>query len=128
HLAGAICGEAFEKQWGEPARKLDFFDLKGDVEALLNRTGVQDFRFEASENSILHPGQSAQILTNAGTVVGYLGKLHPTVSKALDLNTDVFVFELNFNALKASATPTFSELSKFPSSRRDLALVVPNNV
>ncbi len=125
HLAGAICGTVAEPQWGVPARNVDFFDLKGDVEALLNRTGLKGFRFEPSEREILHPGQSAEIYAPSGEKVGYLGKLHPTVSKALDLNRDIFVFELNFDALSQSETPSFTELSRFPSSRRDLALVVP---
>lgn len=128
HIAGAICGTAAPLQWGIKARNVDFYDLKGDVEALLKRTGRDDYRFVATERVILHPGQSADIKLSSGEVVGYLGKLHPTVSKALDLNRDVFVFELNYDLLAASMTPKFKELSRFPSSKRDLALVVPVEV
>lgn len=128
HIAGAICGTAAPLQWGVEARAVDFFDLKGDVEALLKRTGRDDFVFVASEREILHPGQSADIKLGSGETVGYLGKLHPSVVKALDLNRDVFVFELNYDLLSGSETPKFKELSRFPVSKRDLALVVPSNV
>lgn len=76
----------------------------------------------------MHPGQSADIKLGSGETVGYLGKLHPSVVKALDLNRDVFVFELNYDLLSGSETPKFKELSRFPVSKRDLALVVPFNV
>ena len=128
HIAGAVCGTAEPLQWGVKARNVDFYDLKGDVEALLKRTGRDDFRFVPTEREILHPGQSADIRLSSGEVVGYLGKLHPTVSKALDLNRDVFVFELNYDLLAESMTPKFKELSRFPSSKRDLALVVPGDI
>ena len=128
HIAGAICGTAAPLQWGVEARAVDFFDLKGDVEALLKRTGRDDFTFVSSEREILHPGQSADIKLGSGETVGYLGKLHPSVVKALDLNRDVFVFELNYDLLSGSETPKFKELSRFPVSKRDLALVVPFNV
>ena len=128
HIAGAICGTAAPLQWGVEARSADFFDLKGDVEALLKRTGRTDFRFVPSTREILHPGQSADIQLGSGEVVGYLGKLHPSVIKALDLGRDVFVFELNYELLATSETPKFKELSRFPVSKRDLALVVPADV
>ncbi|HIW06454.1 MAG TPA: phenylalanine--tRNA ligase subunit beta [Candidatus Ignatzschineria merdigallinarum] len=128
HIAGAICGTAASLQWGVDARAADFFDLKGDVEALLKRTGRDDFRFVPSTREILHPGQSADIQLGSGEVVGYLGKLHPSVIKALDLGRDVFVFELNYDLLAQSETPKFKELSRFPTSKRDLALVVPSEV
>ena len=128
HIAGAICGTAAPLQWGVDARSADFFDLKGDVEALLKRTGRDDFRFVPSTRDILHPGQSADIELGSGEVVGYLGKLHPSVIKALDLGRDIFVFELNYERLAQSETPKFKELSRFPVSKRDLALVVPAEV
>lgn len=128
HIAGAICGTAAPLQWGVETRAVDFYDLKGDVEALLKRTGRTDFKFVPSNREILHPGQSADIQLGSGEVVGYLGKLHPSVVKALDLNRDVFVFELNFDQLSKSETPKFKELSRFPVSKRDLALVVPSEI
>ncbi len=128
HIAGAICGTAAPLQWGVDARPVDFYDLKGDVEALLKRTGKTDFVFVPSQREILHPGQSADIQLGSGETVGYLGKLHPSVVKALDLNRDVFVFELNYDLLSRSETPKFKELSRFPTSKRDLALVVPSEV
>ncbi len=128
HIAGAICGSAAPQQWGVETRAVDFYDLKGDVEALLKRTGQDDFVFVPSSREILHPGQSADIQLRSGETVGYLGKLHPSVVKALDLNRDVFVFEVNFDLLSRSETPKFKELSRFPVSKRDLALVVPNEI
>ncbi len=128
HLAGAITGQAAPAQWAQPARAVDFFDLKGDVEALLALTGRPEaFRFEPAEHPALHPGQTARLLRD-GRPVGWLGALHPAVQEALDLEQPVFLFELERAALEQGRVPHFTPLSKFPAVRRDLALVVDENV
>ncbi len=127
-LAGALTGQAAPPQWALPAREVDFYDLKGDVEALLSLTGaLSGFRFEPAEHPALHPGQSARI-RHGDEDIGWLGALHPVVQEALDLERRVFLFELSRAALTHARVPQFTPLSKFPAVRRDLALVVDENV
>lgn len=128
YLGAVATGLALPEQWGLAKRSLDFFDLKADVEALLALTGEPDaFHFNAVSHPALHPGQSARI-ERAGTAVGWLGALHPRVARELDVEGDVFLFELRLAGLQAARTPAFRDLSRFPASRRDLAVVVDEAV
>lgn len=127
-LAGLGVGPLMPEQWGEPSRKVDFYDLKADVEAVLVASGcVADCTFVAAPHPALHPGQSARIERD-GRAIGWLGTLHPSVAARLDLPLDVQVFELNTAALGNGAKPNFKSLSKFPSIRRDIAIVVDASV
>ena len=93
-VAGVIAGSALPEQWGIDATKVDFFDVKADVEALLALTGASArFRFVAESNAVLHPGQSARIW-RGDRPIGWLGALHPEHSRRLDLTYPVFVFEV----------------------------------
>ena len=87
-IAGLIYGEVTPEQWAESGRKVDFYDAKGDVEALLRAGGIDDARFEVGENPALHPGQSAMIM-RAGEAIGWLGKVSPVVAKKLDIPSNV---------------------------------------
>ncbi|MGB2683211.1 MAG: phenylalanine--tRNA ligase subunit beta [Candidatus Competibacter sp.] len=128
YLGGVAVGLALPEQWGLAKRPLDFFDLKADVEALLALTGEPEaFTWVAAQHPALHPGQSARI-ERAGTVVGWLGALHPRVTQILDIEGDAFVFELRLADLQAARTPVFRDLSRFPASRRDIAIVVDETV
>jgi phenylalanyl-tRNA synthetase beta chain len=127
-IGGVVAGAALPEQWGVPARPADFFDLKADVEALLVLTGEPEaFAFVAAAHPALHPGQSARI-DRAGEPVGWLGTLHPRVARELDVEGDAFVFELRLAGVQAARLPAFRELSRFPASRRDLAVVVDESV
>jgi phenylalanyl-tRNA synthetase beta chain len=121
-IAAVICGELQPQQWGEPAREIDFFDIKADVEALLARQ-AGEVSFAAAEHPALHPGQCARVAV-AGQAIGWLGALHPSVQQALDIDLTVYVFELELESVLAVALPAFRPLSRFPEVRRDLALVV----
>ncbi len=124
YIGGVVAGNALLEQWGVPARPVDFFDLKADVEALLTLTGEPEaFVFAAAVHPALHPGQSARI-DRAGQPVGWLGALHPRVARELDMEGDAFLFELWLAGVQAARVPAFWELSRFPASRRDLAIVV----
>lgn len=124
YLAGVAAGSALPEQWGVPARPVDFFDLKADVEALLTLSGEPAmFAFVAAAHPALHPGQSARI-ERTGQPVGWLGALHPRAARELDVEGDAFVFELRLDGVQTARLPAFRELSKFPASRRDLAIVV----
>lgn len=123
-VAGVALGAALPEQWGEKARPVDFFDVKADVEALLELTGArEEFAFSSQGLACLHPGRAAQI-TRAGRGVGWLGELHPQLVRALDLTYVPLLFELEADAALAAKIPDFEEFSRFPSIRRDIAVVV----
>ncbi len=127
-IAGIAGGLVIPKQWGSTVGAVDFFDVKADVETLLALTGAaHEFSFAASRHSALHPGQTARILRQ-GQPVGWLGALSPVVNKSLDLVYPAFVFELELNLSFESQVPVYKEISRFPSVRRDLALVVTEDV
>jgi phenylalanyl-tRNA synthetase beta chain len=129
HLAGVACGLAAAEQWAHADRRtVDFFDLKGDVESLLRLTGsAADFVFAPADRPWLHPGQSAGLIRGA-EAAGWLGALHPDLLHALDLDTDVMVFELVLDVVTRRAVPHARPLSRYPSVRRDIAVVVPDEV
>ncbi len=128
YIGGVAAGTALPEQWDAPARPVDFFDLKADVEALLTLTGEPEaFVFVAAAHPALHPGQSARI-ERAGAVMGWLGALHPRVARELDVEGDAFAFELRLAGLQPARVPAFRELSRFPASRRDIAIVVDEAV
>lgn len=123
-VAGIAYGPAFEEQWGVPSRAVDFFDVKGDVEALLH---PRQARFEAVEHPALHPGRAARVLLD-GKAIGVIGELHPRWLQAYELNQAPVVFELDLDAMRAAGLPAYTEISKFPAAMRDLALVVKQSV
>ena len=128
YLGGVTAGFALPEQWGLAKRPLDFFDLKADVEALLALTGEPEaFSYVTATHPALHPGQSARI-ERGGETVGWLGALHPRAARELDVEGDAFLFELRLGGLQPARSPSFRELSRFPSSRRDIAIVVDRTV
>lgn len=127
-LAGVVCGSRLPEGWANGRDGIDFFDVKADVEALLGSSGsLSDFTFVAGKHPALHPGQTARIERD-GREVGYLGALHPELTKALGLDRTVYVFELVLGEVVEGRLPKFHELSKFPEVRRDLALVAGRDV
>ncbi|MBJ9974295.1 phenylalanine--tRNA ligase subunit beta [Pseudomonas sp. S75] len=127
-IAGVITGSRLPEGWANGRDSVDFFDVKADVEALLGYSGaLADFTFSAGQHPALHPGQTARIERD-GREVGYLGALHPELAKTLGLDRPVFVFELVLADVVEGRMPAFSELSKFPETRRDLALIAGRDV
>ncbi|MEX6674715.1 phenylalanine--tRNA ligase subunit beta [Pseudomonas sp. W2Oct36] len=127
-LAGVICGSRLPEGWAQGRDVVDFFDVKADVEAVLGFAGAQDdFRFVPGSHPALHPGQTARIERD-GREVGYIGALHPELSKTLGLDRPVFVFELVLAEVAVGRLPKFHELSRFPEVRRDLALLAAREV
>ena len=123
-LAGAAAGSVRAEQWGEGRRALDFHDVKGDLESLFALGGtIANIRYTPARETWLHPGKSAEIHRGLERL-GVIGQLHPRLAKALDLDEDVVVFELDAEAVAERAVPRAGELSRFPSVRRDLAVVV----
>ncbi|MCE0850675.1 phenylalanine--tRNA ligase subunit beta [Pseudomonas asiatica] len=127
-IAGVVTGSRLPEGWANGRDGVDFFDVKADVEALLGYSGaLGDFTFSAGKHPALHPGQTAAIERD-GKLVGYLGAIHPELAKALDLDRPVFLFELVLGDVVEGRLPKFSELSKFPETRRDLALIAGRDV
>ena len=127
-LAGVAAGEALPEQWGVQKRPVDFFDVKADVEALLELTGVAaEFSFSPASLTCLHPGRSACI-RRGGRVIGWIGELHPELVRALDLTYAPVLFELELAAAIEGKLPVLEEISRYPWIRRDLAIVVDEAV
>src|SRR6185312_6669539 len=116
-LAGVACGRRSPEQWGlsrEMREPADFFDVKGDVEALIAATGAQaEFTFEPRALSCLHPGRAA-LLRRKGEPVGWLGELHPSLVKALEFTYPPVLFELDIEAALRIERPVYREVSRFP--------------
>ncbi|TMO72716.1 phenylalanine--tRNA ligase subunit beta [Pseudoalteromonas sp. S3785] len=127
-IGGVITGLAHGEHWVEQKRNVDFYDLKGDVEALLAITNdTSRFEIKAEQSDGLHPGQSAVIYVD-GKKVGFFGALHPQVQKSLDINNATFVFEIEMSAIEKRNLPQAVGVSKFPSNRRDIAILVADSV
>lgn len=132
-VAGVLNGDLYPEQWAVTNRKVDFFDTKGHVEALLGLTGKNlEFTFKVDSHPALHPGQSAAIYFGNNEKnqqhVGWVGALHPELNKALDLPSSTFVFELNAELFEEGLIPAFKSVSKYPAIRRDLAIIVEQNI
>ena len=119
-IAALAYGSALPEQWGSPARSVDFFDIKGEIETLLAPLVA---RFEKLDHPALHPGRSASVSVD-GKVIGFVGELHPQWLQKYDLPLAPLVFELDLDALTLSALPQYSEISRLPPAIRDLAIVV----
>ena len=127
-FAGLASGNAFSPAWDTPARNVDFYDVKSDVEAMLGLAGRGDaFRFVAGEHPALHPGQTAKVVLE-NSVVGWIGVLHPSVQKELDLRTSCVLFSMRADAVLDANVPAYVEFSRLPSIRRDIALVVDEKI
>ncbi len=119
-VAGLAYGPADALQWGQAARQVDFFDVKGDVEALLAPVQAS---FVAAEHPAFHPGRCAQVVVE-GRAVGFVGELHPKWRQAYDLAQAPVLFELDADALVQRPVPRFTSVPRMQSVFRDLALVV----
>ncbi len=126
-ISGLVSGPEYPLQWGEPERAVDFADLKGDVEALAALGGGKRLEAQAASHPALHPGQAARLSLD-GADLGWMGALHPGTVKALDLPQGALLFELRLEPLLQGKIPAFAPISRFPSVRRDLALVVDEQV
>ncbi|EKO3494931.1 phenylalanine--tRNA ligase subunit beta [Vibrio fluvialis] len=127
-LAGVISGTRGEEHWNLETATVDFFDLKGDVEAILELTANgKAYSFAAAKHPALHPGQSAAIVLD-GKEIGVIGTVHPELERKFGLNGRTIVFEIEWSAINTKVIPEAVALSKFPSNRRDIAVVVDDAV
>ena len=125
-VAAVAIGPAGVEQWGAPARDVDFHDLKGDLEslALLARAELE---FRPSQAPFGHPGRSADVYRD-GERIGWIGELHPALLRELGLDHRAVAFEVELEPLRMRALPRAGTLTRFPSVRRDLALLVAEDM
>jgi phenylalanyl-tRNA synthetase beta chain len=127
-LAWLATGPVNEEQWAEKQRAIDFYDIKADIEALLLLTGrIDRLSFIAVPHPALHPGQSAEIILGSERA-GWVGMLHPQLEKQLGFDQRVFLVELDQSTLLGRDVPRFSSLSRFPTVRRDIAVIVDDAI
>lgn len=126
-IAGLISGDIGAMHWTEPTRALDFFDLKGDVQALLATLGKRQISFIPAIHPGLHPGKSAQIMWGQ-QALGWIGVLHPRLREELSLDHEVILFELDGEVLCHKTRPQYQKISKFPSVRRDLSFLIDETI
>jgi phenylalanyl-tRNA synthetase beta chain len=123
-IAALAMGAVVPEQWGEAARPADFYDLKSDVEAILANLGpAEEFEWVADQHPALHPGRSAR-LRHRGQHLGWMGTLHPSLTKQLGLEEAPVMFELAIRGLSEATEPAYQVLSRFPAVRRDIAVLV----
>jgi phenylalanyl-tRNA synthetase beta chain len=122
-IAGLAFGPIVDDQWGEPSRQVDFFDVKRDLEALAQPLRLTTRQLPAAESIGLHPGRAAQILIG-DKVVGRAGELHPKLVQQMGLASPPVVFEMALDGLTQVFLPKITDVSRFPSVTRDLAVVV----
>ena len=130
-VAAVACGNAGAEQWGAPSRPVGFHDLKGDLESLAALSGAR-LEFRPSTPDWAHPGRSADVFRHdsngESTRLGWVGQVHPRLARALEIDVDVVGFELDLEPLVTRPLPKSGARSRFPSVRRDLAFVVPQDV
>lgn len=127
-LAGLLTGNRSNEHWGQESKTVDFFDMKGDLEAVLELTGrLDDVKFEACSNPALHPGQSAALVLD-GEQIGFIGALHPELERKLDLNGRTMLFEVLWDKISQRTITSAQSISRFPANRRDIAIVVNESV
>ena len=127
-LSGVISGNKNEEHWDLARQAVDYYDLKGDLEAILELTGkMNDVQFRVEANPALHPGQSAAIYLR-GERIGFIGVVHPELERKLDLNGRTVVFEMLWDKVADRVLPDAKEISRFPANRRDIAVVVAEKV
>ena len=123
-VASLVWGSQNPEQWSRQAEHVDFFDIKGDAESIL-ALSLQSgsYSFVADVHPALQTGQSARIV-RAGVTIGWIGALAANVQQDLDISGKIYLMELDLQVIAAAKLPVYHELSRYPSVRRDLAIVV----
>lgn len=127
-LAGICCGKLYSEQWDMVDRLSDFYDIKADICNLMQQSlDITELTFEADDNQALHPGQAASILYK-DQQIGTLGRLHPQLQRQLDIQYPVILFELELDEIPAKKALSFTKFSKYPSIRRDLSIIIAEDI
>ncbi len=127
-IAGISYGSVTPLQWASKQRSTDFYDIKADLEQLLELTGrSDDFEIRSQQYDGLHPGCSATINLD-NYCIGAIGQLHPALLHHLGFDSQVYVFELEMDALNSRVLNHYSTISRYPAVTRDLSFVTPDNL
>jgi len=127
-IGGVLAGDREPEHWDGKPVPADFYDIRSHVEMILSLSGqANNCRFVRGSHPALHPGQTAVVKLN-GRNICWLGRIHPAIADDHDLAADTFLFELEYGALKNAAPVRFEEISRYPSIRRDLAVVVDSDL
>jgi len=127
HIAAVVTGSREAEGWHSQSTQVDFYDIKGNLESILQLSSADNYQFVKTSNPVLHPGQGADVIYQ-DKLVGFVGALHPGIVSKLQLSQPVFVFELELASILRSKLPSFVELSKYPSIRRDIAVMVDASI
>ncbi|WP_341903164.1 phenylalanine--tRNA ligase subunit beta [Polaromonas sp. YR568] len=123
-VAGLAYGPRAALSWGQSDKAVDFFDIKGDVEALLSPLQAE---FTAASHPAMHPGRCAQVSVG-GRAIGYVGELHPQWRQGYELAQAPVLFELALDAVLQRPVPAFQPVSKLQAVERDIAVIVQERV
>ena len=127
-FSGLIYGNIFPEQWDIETRLSDFYDLKSDVEAILQPfLEVRELHYRVATNIALHPQQSSEISYN-NQKIGVIGAIHPTILRKLDIFVPAYLFELNMSAISSKKGIFYTKFSKYPSIRRDISIVIDEKI
>ncbi|QCI20282.1 phenylalanine--tRNA ligase subunit beta [Buchnera aphidicola (Brachycaudus cardui)] len=128
-LSAVISGDYIKDNWySSETRKLDFYDLKGDLELILEEIcGLEDIEFRRKNINGLHPEQSASIYLK-NIFIGSIGAIDPRLEEELNINNTTFLFEILLNHFSDVKLLKIQEISKFPSIRRDLAILISEDI
>ena len=125
-LAPILCGARTPEGWSAQSDTVDFYDLKGEIEALL-AAAAKPVTFRSAIRAGLHDGQTAEVVLG-DSVIGVMGRLHPMAASELDLPDKTFVAELDLAEVLQRAMPDYHDISRYPEVRRDLAVVLDKQV
>ncbi len=128
HVAGLCYGNIYEKQWDIKETLSDFYDLKNDIEAMLFSSVEKNrIKIKQSESEILHPGQAVDVFID-DEKAGYFGQLHPKIASKFDLKNNVYLFDFKVNNLIKKSVVKFQPISKFPSVKRDISILIDEKI
>lgn len=126
-IAGLMMGEHGQLNWSESPRVYDFYDMKGDLQTLFSSLNKQNIQFIPDVHPALHPGKAARIMCES-QAIGWLGVLHPRLNDEFDLTQEVILFELSLLPMISENPISYQPISKYPQTRRDLSLIVDEDV
>jgi phenylalanyl-tRNA synthetase beta chain len=128
YVSGAMTGLINAQIWNQSTRPVDFFDIKGAVESILDELGIHSYQLKPASNLPFQSGRSAEIIVD-GVSLGVFGEIHRNVLVSYDIEQNVYMFELCFDELmKFSTMGKFETLPVFPSVYRDMAIILPYDV
>jgi phenylalanyl-tRNA synthetase beta chain len=127
-ISAVLVGDRYPEYWDGKPGPVDFFDARHDVETILAVAGnAVEYRFCGAEYPALHPGQSA-VIRRDNRDIGWLGRIHPAIADKYDLDPGTYLYEFEYAAVQGAKLIQFHELSRYPLIRRDLAVVIDENI